>query len=247
MVDLYVPTEQERQAFESYRVAVLMPSYGYPCVDTMRCLVNVVGYSWYHGLRVLQMGSIERITIHWARENLAREVLNWKGGLTGEPFTHLLWVDDDHLFQPDSLVRLARNAHLDMVSAVYYRRTGPCLPCAMMHCNDPNNEYLHRPLVGIPDGFLYEVDAIGFGFCLMRAEVLERVPPECFIVNTTYGEDVVYCREARKRGVRIFIDGSLKIGHIGPPSRITEDTHRAWVAGNRYTLEPSALSPFKEV
>lgn len=245
--DLYTPSDLEKAKFKDYRVAVLMPSYGYPHVDTTRCLVNMTGYSWHHGLRVMQMATVERLTIHWAREALAREAMSWTSGLTWEKFTHFLWVDDDHLFQPDALVRLARNGHLEMVSAVYYRRTGPCLPCAMLHGGDPDNEYIHRPLVDIPNSGLYEVDAIGFGFCLMRADVLTKVPPSCFIVNTTFGEDIVFCREARKRGVRIFIDGSLKIGHIGPNSRISEDTHKEWMKGNEQPLDNFAVAPFKEV
>ena len=49
------------------------------------------------------------------------------------------------------------------------------------------------------------------------------VPPPFFRWQGEYGEDFLFCREAQEAGCRIFVDTSVKVGHIGPTT-VNEET-----------------------
>lgn len=224
----YAPTSEEQKRFADLDVVILTPVGSYEVWGKFcKSVANMVAYSWYRGLRVWQMGITERMVVDWARNDLARQALAKVNEYTGKPFTHFLWLDDDHVFNPDLAVCLARHAHLDMVSALYYGRTQH-LPVAYVkdHSDDP---YKHYPLVEVPP-VLAEVHAVGFGALLMRRDVLERVPEPWFTIDARGGEDIVFCTHARRHGVRVWLDGSYRLGHISEPLIVTEATHQAYVA-----------------
>jgi hypothetical protein len=224
---LYAPTPEERARLETLDLCVLTPVQGYQCwARFTKALVNMVAYSWSQGLRVWQIGIVERAPVQWARNDLGRTALAHINEYNGKPFTHFLWLDDDHVFNPDLALALARHASLDMVSALYYSRSKP-LPVVYVkdHSDDP---YKHYPLIEVPPA-LVEVHAVGFGALLMRREVLERVPEPWFTIDSRGGEDIVFCVHARRHGVRVWLEGGYKLGHIGDPQIVTEETYRKYL------------------
>ena len=42
------------------------------------------------------------------------------------------------------------------------------------------------------------------------------------------GEDVTFCYKAKKAGFEVWMDTSIKLGHLGAATIITEDYHMAW-------------------
>src|SRR4029077_8900371 len=74
-----------------------------------------------------------------------------------------------------------------------------------------------------PKDKLVECDAVGFGAVLIKASVLKLVPAPRFMTTTGAGEDVHFCYEAGRRGARIFMDTTTKLGHLSHPVQITED------------------------
>lgn len=211
--------------YRDMRVVALSPIM-YPEAKFLRCAVNMVAYSWANGLMVEEIGITEREVVDWARNNLARAALEGKGNISGLPFTHLLWMDSDHVFNPDLACRLAghfQDPNIDMVSALYYGRTEPYGPIAYVR-DFSGNEHKHFPIVEVP-ATICEVDAIGFGACMIKREVFERVPEPWFTVDWKAGEDIAFCAKAKKHGVRIFVDGAYKLGHIGTAPIITEKTY----------------------
>jgi hypothetical protein len=223
---IYAPTDEDRRIYAGMSVVIVTPCGGYsnPFRFT-KSLANLISYSWRHGLRVEAFGGTERMVVHWARNDLAKQVKDRIDENTGEKYTHVLWLDDDHVFNPDLLCYLARNGDKDVVSALYFGRTQP-LPVA--YVKDYNEDkYKHFPLIW-PPSQLCEVDAIGFGACLMRRDVLDRVPEPYFRFNEC-GEDIYFCVHAKEKGVKIWLDGSYQLGHIGDPHIVIREDYERYV------------------
>jgi len=200
-----------------------------PC-KFAKCVSNMIAYSWLNGLKIYQMGITERMGLEWARNDLARTALTATNEYTGEPFTHFLWMDNDHVFNPDLACVLALNSDKDMISALYYGRTKP-LPVVYVKDNS-DDEYKHFPLIQVPDD-VFRCDAVGFGALLMKREVFERVPEPWFTLDYRGGEDIAFCVSARKHGVEIYCDGRYKLGHIGDPQIVTEQNYLSHLEANK--------------
>src|SRR5574343_15556 len=226
-------SEQEKWQFRRMRVAILSPIMNDE-PQWIRSLANMIGFSWYQGLRLLEMGITEREVIQWARNNLARNALHWKCYLDDKPFTHVLWLDADHVFNPDLACVLARqfvNPEIDMISALYYGRLAPYLPVAYVKDGNPS-KYTHYPLIEVPN-WLWEVDAVGFGALMMKLDVFKRVPEPWFTLESNAGEDIAFCVKAKEHGVRIFLEGQYKLGHFGERQIVTEAVYRSHLEKNR--------------
>src|SRR5256885_338774 len=179
MADIYSPTAEDRKIYADMAVVILTPFGSYDCPARFaRSVGNMMAYSWMHGLKIYQWGGAERTVVHWARNQLCRLMREKINEYTGKPFTHILWLDDDHVFNPDLAVYLAKHKDLDVVSALYFGRVGRHLPVAYVKDDTPD-KYMHYPIIEVPPT-LCQVDAVGLGACLMRADVLERVPEPWF-------------------------------------------------------------------
>jgi len=215
---LYAPSETDIRKYENYSICILTPCAGYTnSARFTKSVANMVAYSWMNGLRIYQMGITERMVVDWGRNELARTVKDKINEYTDEKFTHLLWLDDDHTFNPDLACALMRHDK-DMVGALYFARVGKPLPVVYV-CGE--EEYMHYPLIIAPNA-LFRCDAIGFGALLMRRNVLDRVPEPWFTLDWKCGEDLAFCISARKYGIEIYCDGQYKLGHIGAPPVVTE-------------------------
>lgn len=233
--DFFSPTAKQRKAYEKISICVLTPCKDYEVPTAFaRCLANMVAYSWMNGLRVYQFSHTERTVVHWARQELARRVIDHKCEYTGEQFTHLLWLDDDHVFNPDMACYLAQYADKDMVSALYYSRAGRILPVVYTRegcAPDDTDAYKHFPIIQPPDS-LFECHAVGFGGLLMRRDVLDRVPQPWFSFAEA-GEDIYFCVKAKQAGIRVWCDGRYKMGHIGASQIIKEQDYLKYMEEHR--------------
>lgn len=229
---IYAPSAKERKRLEALSILILTPckDYEMPAAFT-RSVVNMVAYSWLHGLRVFQMAHSERMVVHYARNHLAKLALEHVSGYTGQRYTHILWLDDDHVFNPDLALYLARHSDLDVVSALYFGRVGRQLPVVYVK-DDLPDKYTHYQMLEVPPR-LCQVDAIGMGACLMRMDVLDRVPYPWFRFVEGAGEDVTFCVHAKERGVEIYCDGAYQIGHLGEPQIVTQETSQRFLESKR--------------
>jgi hypothetical protein len=219
----YSPSEKDRELFKGMSVVILTPCGAYDnSVKFTKSLANMISYSWMHGLRIYQMGITERMVVDWARNELARTAKDHINEYTGKKFTHILWMDDDHVFNPDLACVLARHDR-EMVSALYYARIGKTLPVVYVK-DETGDDYKHFPLVQAPN-CLFECDAVGFGAMLMRRDVLDRVPQPWFTIDWRAGEDIAFCVHAKRHGVKIWCDGQYKLGHIGVPKVVGHKDH----------------------
>ena len=134
----------------------------------------------------------------------------------------IFYCDDDMILEKDALDRLLVHGK-EIVGVNAYSRALPLSTTLMMmgengKYKDPSKhtEWAMR----VPEE-LFEVLAIGTGVALIKMEVFEKIDKPWFKFDMhkdgymLQGEDAWFCSQARKKGYKIWADGSLKIGHIG--------------------------------
>ena len=224
----------EKAQFAKMSVVVLSPIMKAE-PKWVRALTRMVAFSWMHGLRVLNMGITEGMVVDWARNSLARSAMDHRDEYTDKHYSHFLWLDSDHVFEPDLALCLARhfiNKDVDGVSAVYYSRTGYPLP--VVYVKDvTDSKYKHYPLIEVP-ACLCEVDAFGFGACLIKRQTFASTPEPWFTIDAKAGEDIAFCVHAKEHGARFFVDGGYHLGHIGEAPVITKQDFEKHLAENTH-------------
>ena len=223
--ELYHPTKDDLKQYDKMSIVMLCPMMN-PERKWVRCMANMMAYSWMHGLKIYAMAITEKVVVDWARNDLAGAALHKKNDYTGKYFTHFFWLDDDHVFNPDAGVVLAKHfaqSTVDGVSAVYYHRHPPTVP--VIYVKDETEDYTHYTLAIIPK-MLVNVDAFGFGCCMMKRDIFLKVEQPWFTIDAKGGEDIVFCHKARTEyGIKWWCDGTYRIGHIGEAPIVTHQTY----------------------
>jgi hypothetical protein len=162
----------------------------------------------------------------------------------------ILFIDSDMTWQPGAiraLVETREKFDLDILGGLCFQRSSPYQPTLYMNADKvpPDEETTWSGFTFLeewdPDAAV-EVDATGMAFCLIHKRVFDRIlqqatgegfpdfetrkdmrPPPFFKWTGEFGEDFQFCREAKASGSKIFVDTSVKIGHVGDHV-ITEET-----------------------
>ena len=136
--------------------------------------------------------------------------------------THILYIDDDMLFESDALDRLLSHGK-EIVGVNAYSRALPL--SSTVGLMDKDGKYLEPEKhteweMRIPEG-LFECFSIGTGVLLIDMKVFDVIEKPWFKFDMheegymKQGEDSWFCTEAKKKGYKIYCDPTLKIGHIG--------------------------------
>lgn len=142
-----------------------------------------------------------------------------------ENYTHLMWIDSDVIFDPKQFERLL-NHDKDIVSGIYMMED--CTHFATVKKWD--TEYFSKngsfQFMTVDDMSkekeLFDVSYTGFGFILIKRGVFESMNYPWFeplpqkigkAVDFT-SEDVAFCLKAQERGYKIWIDPTVRVGHL---------------------------------
>lgn len=229
---LYKPTKQDKKQYEKMSLCILSPIMTAEPA-WIRSMANMIAYSWMHGLKIYSFGCSERTVVDWARNSLAEEAMHKKCDYTNKHYTHFLWLDADHTFNPDMACYLARNfsnKEVDGVSALYYGRGEKPLPVVYVK-DDSEDDFKHYPIIIVPET-LVEVDAFGFGACITKRDIFVNLPKPWFTVDYRAGEDIAFCVKAKAFGYRFWCAGDYKMGHVGTAPIITEKTYQDHLDNN---------------
>lgn len=140
---------------------------------------------------------------------------------------YLYFIDDD-MICPDNLFERLWRWNVDIVAPLAFTRNYPH-KAVIYECKegyDPVTRceyFINHYVTEYPKDTLVECDAVGFGAALIKRSVLEGVPEPRFMSTNATGEDILFCHMARKKGFRVFMDTSTKLGHLGHPAEITEE------------------------
>ena len=164
--------------------------------------------------------STGRMHTSYARELLADEAIR-----VGAEF--LLFVDDDMMVPKDMFPHLMKHAdEADLIAPLCFQRLHPYNPVIykLREVRQPNGQiYIHSDTYkDYPRNQTFFTDAVGFGVVLIKTAVLKKLPKPWFFSNNNLGEDIFFCLEAKKRGFKLLVDTSIKVGHMASPRPITE-------------------------
>ncbi len=152
-----------------------------------------------------------------ARSLLVEDAVAWGAN-------YLLWVDSDHWFPDNSLVRLL-SLNLPVVGANYPRRERPTYPTA----HGMEGELVWTTEQAARDNEVVPVTTLGLGFCLVDVNVIHAIreinpngtPRKMFAIGMTadwggyIGEDAFFFQKVRDAGYSVHLDHALswEIGH----------------------------------
>lgn len=188
-------------------VAVCTPARDMVHTQYAYCLVNMVAFHVCSTEDRIDLKIMQGTLIQNQRADLSLDALR-------EGCTHVLFIDSDMTFPQDMVGRLL--AHdVDIVATNCARRRMPTGPTAKIK---------NKLIFSMPeDTGLQEVDTIGMGVMLIKADVFKKMSEPWFETpwrtdaRGYIGEDVFFCNKAKSIGYKIYIDHdvSKEIGHIG--------------------------------
>jgi GT2 family glycosyltransferase len=137
-------------------------------------------------------------------------------------FSWLLSVDSDIIMPKHSLQRLLdiQDQTRAISSGTYIqRKEDQRIPEIYIH-NPETGGHKHLPIEQAEKDQILDVEAVGFGCCLVRRDVFEKVGNPWFTYhsslefNKVLSEDVDFCMKAKNQGYQVVVDTGLKLGHI---------------------------------
>lgn len=194
------------------KVLISVPSFDHVHADFAFSLAAMLGKLQHDSLRRPLPISLHnpRSTLIFHARNLGAQAALDSGA------THLLFLDSDMTFPPDTLTRLASHA-VPIVGADYVRRVPPHTLCGTAS-GEPMKAGL-RPMISLP-----------FGCILIKTEVLREMERPWFQYREgitdadTLSEDTGWCNQARRLGHTIHCDPRLEVGHVGSKVFTPKDT-----------------------
>lgn len=156
----------------------------------------------------------------------------------------ILFVDDDMTWDAEDIARLVAKRDelgVDVIGGLCFRRTHPHQPTMYRKVKDDHGgSYIH--IENWTDGDVIKVDATGCAFLLITIAAFEKLiggpmppfeeresgpPPNFFRWEGIKGEDIRFCEDLIAAGNEIWVDTSIKVGHISEVVITEKDFFRA--------------------
>ena len=134
--------------------------------------------------------------------------------------SHVLFIDDDMTFPKDTIERLL--SHEKEIVGVYsYSRKLPLSTTVSMLDENGNHLPRHQIMFERRPQSLFECFAVGMGVTLIDMAVFEKIERPWFQFQShesgkvLVGEDAWFCKQAREKGIGVWCDPTVPVGHIG--------------------------------
>lgn len=211
------------------KVAICIPRHGDAKGEFMLSLARMIARSLGPASPAkdleIEIFSVASSDLPANRTELLKRAIAWQA-------RYLLWLDSDHVFPPDTLLRLLRH-QLPVVGCNQPRRSLPTGPVAVKLNDKGEMEYVWTTEALARAGTVEEVYHVGLALCLIDMNILHEVkahveagvgwanwePFDRKLLPGTkarMGEDVSFFRELTAAGVKVYIDHGLswEVGHI---------------------------------
>jgi len=187
------------------KLLVSVPTFG---PVRPKCFQSVYAMRVPPGLRV-KVAYTEGYGPARARNLAAQESLD--GG-----YGAVLWLDSDQVAPPETVDRLLRCG--SPVAAGWSMMAAGDDRTNVATYDAERKAYGFIRAKDLPKGVI-DVAAVGFAGVLVRTEALKAMPYPWFDYveypnRATLSEDLFFCDSARRRGLAIKCDTSLKLGHV---------------------------------
>ena len=189
------------------KVMIAMPVYGTMPVKTVSSLIGLICH-YIDNVSVSVQFQVDSL-IYSARNDLSQKAID--GG-----YDYILWIDADMIFPADALERMLKH-DVDIVTGLYFQRRGDHAPVVYQYNLITQKFETFNP--GPQSDGLYRVDACGFGIVLTKVSAIKDIIAASggllFHPYGTMGEDLSFCYRYHSIGGEIWLDASIKCGHIG--------------------------------
>jgi Glycosyl transferase family 2 len=140
--------------------------------------------------------------------------------ITGIEGDWIFFLDDDHVFEEDCLLRLL-DCNVDIVSALYCRRYPPFDPVVYRKADPEKRIFELWSWEGLSEeSGVLEIAACGAGGLLVRRKVFEAMKSPWFKVGGSswdtdiIGEDTNFCVAARELGFKVYVNLDVQFAHM---------------------------------
>lgn len=148
----------------------------------------------------------------------------------------LLMIDSDQTWQPGHIAELRDNKHgraYDVLGGLYVDRikgTPHAYRFSHYHEDEPGRPMYEKLATIEPEGHVLDVDALGFGFTMIRRELLERMSyPWAYFRTPDTGEDITFCHDARTmHDAAIGLHSGVQVGHLATRDVGWSDFRAQW-------------------
>lgn len=143
--------------------------------------------------------------------------------------SHIIMMDTDQIYPADTIPKLLSHKK-PIVGCLIHRRYPPFDPLIMTgELND------WKRITEWEDGELLKVDATGTGCLLLESWIFDKIPFPWFEFKKNpdtklggiIGEDIWFCHQVKQTGIPIYVDTSVKCGHLAYLN-VTEKTYRTY-------------------
>lgn len=134
--------------------------------------------------------------------------------------SHLLFIDDDMTFPPDTIERLIAHGK-DIVGVNSQSRTLPLTTTVALLKDGEHWAHDHVPPYWKMPEELFEVFSVGMGVALIDMNVFDVIEKPWFKFDVhesgkiLVGEDAWLCKQAREKGLQVWCDPMFPVGHWG--------------------------------
>jgi len=133
--------------------------------------------------------------------------------------THILFLDTDNIIEqppdPNQALRMLLACNVPIASGLYRAKQKAGFFYSAFIKNPQGEGY--APIQGWTEGANWiRVDAIGFGFCLLKRGVFETVPYPWFKWDKPApSEDFYFCELLKQHGYEIRVLTDVRLSHVG--------------------------------
>ena len=210
--------KDEKELAELPIVAVLCPTYRAPEPQMRDALTEMVRYTREKNVATIYSGPpLQTSVVHWSRNGLISEQLR-----SGKPWTHVLFIDDDIVVEPDALERLLSHKK-DIIAGLCTRRSDPPIP--NIRGLNPDTGALSDQIWEWKEGACIEVDGVGTGLMLISRHALEQVAQayfDCLFEKEAYQIPERRLAEMKKARMGAFDEAKICYWFRFLPSHLTQ-------------------------
>lgn len=189
---------------DSLKISIGIPTYSQIHIETTMCLI----YAIQQIKGDIHLNFRKGTYVHELRNQIVKDALDKQAD-------YLMFLDSDLSFQPDGIYKLLQH-NKDVVGGIYNMKELPLVSTVKLADENGNLKKVDGAL--IPDT-LFECYAVPTGFMLIKLDAIKDMKnPFEFAYDDEgelVGEDVNFCRKLHNKGLSVWCDPTIKIGHIG--------------------------------